>query len=378
MILDAINLAIELIKKPSVSPEDAGCIDLIVKYLQPYGFQCEIFHCEGVTNLWATHGTQSPCLSLIGHTDVVPPGEETLWSTPPFEPVIEDNILYGRGACDMKGALAAMVIAACEYVQQYPNHAGTLAFIITSDEEGKALFGTRKVVEWLQNSKKTIEYALVGEPSSVNQLADTIKIGRRGSLTGNLTIQGIQGHVAYPQLAKNPIHQAFEVLHTLTQKQWGDEHPDFPLTSLQFSNIQAGTGADNVIPDSLTTIFNFRYNPTITHTELIASFEQELQNNAINYTVEWHHSGSPFITSRNSKLLQTLLETLKEQKYPDPTLSTSGGTSDGRFLGAIGTEVVEIGPVNKTIHQINECVDIEQLKALQKIYFQVFRRILIQ
>lgn len=371
MSQDTLDLAKALIEKPSVSPADAGCIPLIEQKLRAVGFDCTPLPFEDVTNLWATHGKHGPTLALMGHTDVVPSGDESGWLHPPFKATIIDDALYGRGACDMKGALAAMIVAATTFVQQNPNHPGRIAFIITSDEEAKAEFGTKAVVEWLQKANETVDYALVGEPSSQARLGDVVKIGRRGSLSGKLTIHGKQGHVAYPELAHNPIHDALLFLKPLLEQKWDDGHPDFPQTSLQFSNIHAGTGANNVIPAELEADFNFRYNPSTDTTKLQQQFESCLQHHGFDYLLQWHHSGHPFITSHQSPIIQSVVQSLKSHLNLVPELSTNGGTSDGRFIARMGTDVVELGPVNQTIHQVNEWTSIQSLMDLTKIYYDV-------
>ncbi len=376
MSLTTLDLAKALINKPSVSPDDAGCIPLIQQELESSDFSCFNLPFEDVSNLWATHGKHGPTLALLGHTDVVPTGDESHWLHPPFTPTIVDDALYGRGACDMKGALAAMVVAATQFVKDYPEHPGRLAFLLTSDEEAKATHGTKAVVQWLQSQQETVDYALVGEPSSSKSLGDTLKIGRRGSLSGTLTIKGKQGHVAYPHLADNPIHTALKNLHALLDTSWDNGHPDFPETSLQFSNIEAGTGANNVIPGDLMAMFNLRYNPSITADRLIEKFENILKAAEVNFEIAWHHSGSPFITSRDSHLIRCTQQAIKEHCDTIPELSTSGGTSDGRFIAVMDTEVVELGPLNQTIHQVNEWISVTHLNELTKVYYTIIKNCL--
>lgn len=373
-----LSLAKTLIEKPSVSPDDAGCLPIICKKLEEVGFDTKLLDFENVKNLWATHGSEGPTLCLVGHTDVVPTGPQNNWIHPPFEPTIIGDALYGRGACDMKGALAAMIVAACQYAKDFPEHKGRLAFLITSDEEGKALHGTRAVVEWLQQQNEHIEYALVGEPSSKQRLGDVVKIGRRGSLNGELTIKGKQGHVAYPHLAENPIHNAFEVLNPLLDIKWDTGHPDFPETSLVFSNIQSGTGANNVIPGDLSAKFNFRYNPAVNHDHLIKAFEAKLSESNIDFEIDWQHSGLPFITEHESPLIKSTVKAIKDQLEIEPELSTTGGTSDGRFIALMGTDVVEFGPINETIHQVNEWVSVQHLIEITKVYYEIIKDVFNQ
>lgn len=371
MSQEAINLAKDLIEKQSVSPDDAGCMPLIEQKLTAAGFDCQWLNFEDVTNIWATHGSHGPTLALMGHTDVVPTGDEANWLHPPFSPTIVDDALYGRGACDMKGALASMVVAACRFVADNPTHPGRLAFLITSDEEAKAEHGTKAVVKWLQDNNEMVDYALIGEPSSSTRLGDVIKIGRRGSLSGKLTLKGTQGHVAYPEMAHNPIHDALSKLTGLLSHSWDEQHPDFPKTSLQFSNIEAGTGATNVIPGELTAMFNFRYSPATDDKALINAFESKLKDTGVDFEIDWHHSGLPFITSHQSPLVESVVKALKQHVNITPELSTNGGTSDGRFIAQMGTDVVELGPLNKTIHQVNEWVSVQNLVELTAIYHDV-------
>ena len=377
MTLSVVDLAKQLIEKPSVTPEDKGCIDIIIEKLNQAGFACEKVVIEDVTNLWASHGqAEGPTLCLVGHTDVVPTGDESNWLHPPFKPTVVGDALYGRGACDMKGALAAMVVSAIEYVKAYPQHKGRLALLITSDEEGPALNGIRQMVSLLQEKNERIDYCLVGEPSSDQRLGDIIKIGRRGSLNAQITIKGQQGHVAYPHLAKNPIHQAFEAFNAAVHYTWDKGHPDFPNTSLQFSNIKAGTGAENVIPGQLSASLNFRYNPSASVESLQTQLEALLKNKGLEYDIDWRHSGEPCITSRESQLIEALQGSLTKHLGFKAELSTDGGTSDGRFVAQMGADVVELGPINATIHQVNEWVSVQSLIELSAIYFDTYKKIL--
>lgn len=366
-----ITLAKQLINRQSVSPNDQGCQDLIIEQLSCTGFHIEKMNFADTTNLWAWHGEQNmPTLLFAGHTDVVPAGDETHWLTPPYQATIKNGILYGRGAADMKGSLAAMVIAATTFVNQHPNHNGRIAFLITSDEEGSAKNGTVKVVNELIKRNERIDYCLVGEPSSHSRLADTIKNGRRGSLNAKLTIYGKQGHVAYPDLADNPIHRALAMLDTLTTIKWDNGNEFFPPTCLQITNIIAGTGADNVIPATLSLLFNIRYSTEVTDSELKQKIESLLDRYQLNYDILWRLSGKPFLTRYGefTQLISAAIEQITQQK---PELSTSGGTSDGRFIAKMGCEVVELGPINATIHQANEHVSVNDLNTLCLIYQRI-------
>ncbi len=381
-----LKLTAELISKKSITPDDQGCQAILANLLEQAGFTVTPFIFEDTHNLWATHvGTPSqpePVLCLAGHTDVVPPGELSQWEYDPFEPTIKNGFLYGRGAADMKASLAVQVISAIEFIKQHPEHVGTLAFLITSDEEGHAKNGTQKVLTYLfeKNPNFKIHYALIGEPSSVSQLGDTIKIGRRGSLTGLLTVKGIQGHVAYPQLALNPFHLISRALTEFISYSFDQGNQDFPPTSLQFTDINFGLGADNVIPGKFSAGFNLRFSPMQTADNIQAIFTQILaQNNLLtpeHYTLTWRLSGLPFHTPPQSKLILAVQAAIQHITGIMPILSTSGGTSDGRFFALYGTEVVELGPLNDTIHKINERVNIAELSQLQKIYTHIFNQVL--
>ncbi|MFD0966486.1 succinyl-diaminopimelate desuccinylase [Seminibacterium arietis] len=365
-----INLACDLIQRPSISPHDQGCQQLIAQRLEKLGFSIEWLPFNDTLNLWAKHGDAAPVVAFAGHTDVVPVGDENQWQYPPFSAQIVDDMLYGRGAADMKGSLAAMVVAAEEYVKTYPNHQGTIALLITSDEEASAKDGTVKVVETLMARGENIDYCLVGEPSSAVSLGDTVKNGRRGSITANLYIQGIQGHVAYPHLAENPVHKALSFLTELTSYQWDQGNEFFPPTSLQIANIQAGTGSNNVIPAQLYVQFNLRYCTEVTDEIIKQKIAEMLKKHDLKYHIEWNLSGKPFLT-RPGKLVNAVTDSLHQILAITPKLDTGGGTSDGRFIALMGTEVVELGPLNSTIHKVNECVSCTDLGRLGKIYMQM-------
>ncbi len=370
-----VQLACDLITRPSITPQDAGCQPLMMERLERLGFRVEPMRFGQVDNFWARRGTERPLFCFAGHTDVVPPGPLDRWDTNPFEPSIRDGVLYGRGACDMKGSLAAMITATEGFLAVHPDHQGSIAFLITSDEEGASVDGTRKVMETLTARGERIDYALVGEPSSKDRLGDIVKHGRRGSLTGRLRVQGKQGHVAYPLLADNPIHRAVAAIATLTAEQWdaGNEH--FPPTSLQFSNIQSGTGADNVIPDALTAIFNLRFSTEQTPEALQQRIHAILDAAELDYQLDWNLSGLPFLTPQG-ELLDAGRDAIEAVTGVQSTPSTIGGTSDGRFIAPTGAQVLEIGPINATIHKINECVACAELDQLAAIYAEVLRRLL--
>lgn len=375
-----IQLACDLIKRPSVTPEDAGCQTLMRERLEAIGFTCQTLVFgegnEAVENLWAVRGEQGPILCFAGHTDVVPTGPEENWQTPPFEPTIKDGVLYGRGAADMKGSLAAMITSCEAFIAANPNHPGRIAFLITADEEGPSINGTVKVVEHLQSQGITVDWCLVGEPSSTNQVGDIIKNGRRGSLGGILTIHGKQGHVAYPHLAKNPVHTFAPALTELVNEHWDNGNDFFPATSFQISNIQAGTGATNVIPGSAEVIFNFRFSTELTADILKTRVETILDKHQLDYDLSWNLSGNPFLTAEG-ELVDATIKAIKTSTGRDTELSTAGGTSDGRFIAPTGTQVVELGPVNATIHQIDECVLADDLDTLSEIYEQVLCNLLL-
>ncbi len=369
------QLACELIRRPSISPDDQGCQTLISERLEKLDFNLEWLPFGETLNLWATHGSGSPVIAFAGHTDVVPTGDENLWQYPPFAAHIEGDMLYGRGAADMKGSLASMVVAAEEYVKANPNHQGTIAFLITSDEEAAAKDGTVKVVETLMARGQKIDYCLVGEPSSSQKLGDIVKNGRRGSITGNLYIEGIQGHVAYPHLADNPVHKALPFLQELTSYQWDQGNEFFPPTSLQIANIQAGTGSNNVIPGELYVQFNLRFCTEVTDQIIRQTVAQMLEKHGLSYRLEWNLSGQPFLTAKG-KLVDAVVNSLEKVVKITPHLETSGGTSDGRFIALMGAEVVELGPLNATIHKVNECVSVSDLGNLGLVYQEMLNQLL--
>ena len=362
-----LELTKQLISRQSVTPEDDGCQQLMTDRLTKAGFNIQPLPFEDVDNFWAIRGESGPILCFAGHTDVVPSGPESSWQSPPFEPTVKDGVLTGRGAADMKGSLAAMVVAVENYVASNPNHPGRIAFLITSDEEGIAANGTVKVVEWLKQQNTIPEYCLVGEPSSSEKCGDTIKNGRRGSLGCKLRVIGKQGHVAYPHLADNPIHNVAPALAELASTEWDRGNDFFPATSFQISNINGGTGATNVIPGELDIVFNFRFSTEVTEQQLRETTEAILNKHQLNYAIDWHLSGQPFLTAEG-ELVDAAVTAVKQVTGLDTLLSTAGGTSDGRFIAPMGTQVVELGPVNATIHQINECVAVADLDRLTAIY----------
>ena len=374
---DVLDLARDLIRRRSVTPEDAGCQRLIAERLQRAGFSIEHLPFGDVQNLWATHGSGgAPVLMLLGHTDVVPSGPPEDWQSDPFEPVVRDGVLYGRGAADMKGSVAAMVCALEAFVAAHPDHRGTVALLLTSDEEGEALHGVRSVAECFRATAQRVDWCLVGEPSSTEALGDTVKVGRRGSLSGQLVVRGVQGHVAYPHKADNPIHRFAPALQALTARRWDEGSADFPPTSFQVSNIAAGTGANNVIPGSLSVSFNLRFSPVWTSDALRAEVEAELHRHGLDYSLQWHVSGEPFLTAPGT-LRSAVLAEIAESLGKAPEESTSGGTSDGRFIAPLGAEVVELGPVNATIHKVGECVSVAAIESLVGIYGGIIRRLLV-
>jgi len=370
-----LDLTCDLIARPSVTPEDHGCQALMASRLAAVGFRTETLQFGSVTNLWARRGDAGPLLCFAGHTDVVPSGPLEEWRSDPFAPVIRDGVLYGRGAADMKSGLAAMVTAAEEFVGAHPDHRGSIAFLITSDEEGPSVDGTKRVVEVLRERRETIDWCVVGEPSSDKAVGDTIKIGRRGSLSGRLTVHGVQGHVAYPQLAENPVHTLAPALAELTARVWdaGDEF--FQPTTFQISNLNAGTGAPNVIPGELKARFNLRYSPVQTVEVLKKTVEEILTRHGVRYTLEWYVSGEPFYTPPGD-LSAAAVEAARAITGAAPKLSTGGGTSDGRFIAPLGAQVIELGVTNATIHKVNECVRIEEVDLLHRMYRGVLERLL--
>ncbi len=371
-----LELAKDLIKRPSVTPDDAGCQPLIAERLAPLGFEAEHLRFEDVDNLWLRRGTSTPVFCFAGHTDVVPTGPLEKWESPPFSPEIRDGMLYGRGAADMKGSIAAFVVACENFVQEHPDHQGSIAFLITSDEEGPSINGTVKVVEWLEQRQEKIDWCLVGEPSSTCCVGDVVKNGRRGSLNGKLTVIGQQGHVAYPQLADNPIHRVAPALAELVSIEWDQGNEFFPPTSFQLSNINAGTGATNVIPGTVEILFNFRFSTEQTDTGLRQQVEDLLNRHGFHYELEWTLSGQPFLTARGD-LVTASVAAIQTVNGINTELSTSGGTSDGRFIAPTGAQVMELGPVNKTIHKVNECVAVKDLEVLTVIYQKILEHLLL-
>lgn len=370
-----LDLARDLIQRPSVTPDDAGCQDLMARRLEAIGFHIEPMPCGDVTNLWARRGDEGPLLCLAGHTDVVPTGPLEDWTSHPFEPVVRNGLLYGRGAADMKGSLAAMVTAVEGFVATRPDHRGSIAFLITSDEEGPSVDGTVRVVERLAARGERIDYALVGEPSSRERLGDTIKNGRRGSLTAQLTVHGKQGHVAYPQLAENPFHACAPALAALCAEVWDQGNEHFPPTSLQIANLHMGTGADNVIPGRLTAQFNLRFSTELTAAAIDARVRRILNTGGFRYDLAWRLSGNPFLTPAG-ELVAATRAAIAEVVGVQTQLSTSGGTSDGRFIAPMGAQVVEVGPINASIHQVDECVGVDELDQLSAIYQAILARLL--
>jgi len=366
----AVALTAELVRRQSVTPADAGCQELIAARLRAIGFECESMPFGDVSNLWARRGSAGPVLCFAGHTDVVPPGPVEDWDTDPFEPVISDGVMYGRGAADMKSGLAAMVVALEQFIAAHDDHEGSLAVLITSDEEGRARDGTLKVVEALQARDEHIDWCVLGEPSSELSLGDIVRVGRRGSLSGLLTVNGIQGHVAYPRLADNPIGRFAPVLAALHTRDWDQGNEFFPPTSFQVVDIRAGVGAPNVTPAELTARFNFRYSTVWDDKTLKLEVHSVFDDHDIDYELDWHLSGEPFLTNPG-KLTEAASQAVQEQTGNPPELSTGGGTSDGRFISPAGTDVVELGPVNASIHKVNEHVRIDDVVALTTMYRRI-------
>ena len=370
-----LDLSSALIARASVTPDDKGCQQLLAERLEKIGFVIENLRFGDVDNLWARRGTSAPLFAFAGHTDVVPTGPLADWNSDPFEPTIKGGYLYGRGGADMKGSIAAMLTACERFVAEHDNHTGSIAFLITSDEEGPSVNGTVKVVEQLEARDEKINWCLVGEPSSQDQTGDTIKNGRRGSLCGVLTIKGQQGHVAYPQLADNPIHRAAPALNELTGIEWDQGNAFFPPTTFQISNIKAGTGAENVIPGSIELSFNLRFSTESTADSLKSRVTAILDSHQLDYDIQWRLSGQPFLTPAG-ELVEAARKAIQSQVGITTVLSTSGGTSDGRFIAPTGAQVVELGPVNATIHQTNECVNIAELDKLSDIYEEILKQLL--
>ncbi|MEC6813885.1 succinyl-diaminopimelate desuccinylase [Photobacterium toruni] len=370
-----ISLAKDLMHRPSVTPEDAGCQQVMIDRLQALGFIIETMVFEDTTNLWARRGTQAPLFVFAGHTDVVPSGPVGQWHTPPFEPTIIDGYLYGRGAADMKGSLACMVVAIERFIAENPNHNGSIALLITSDEEGPFINGTTRVIDTLEARNEKIDMCIVGEPSSTHVVGDIVKNGRRGSMTGDLIIKGIQGHVAYPHLANNPIHKALPALAELSATHWDNGNDFFPPTSFQIPNIAAGTGASNVIPGQCEVQFNFRFSTELTDTDIKQRVHSILDTHDLDYDLTWTLSGHPFLTDSGA-LVDAVVAAITEVNHIPPQLLTTGGTSDGRFIARTGAQVVELGPVNATIHKVNECVKISDLEKLTTMYQRILSNIL--
>jgi succinyl-diaminopimelate desuccinylase len=373
--LDALELARELIGRKSVTPEDGGCQELLARRLTAAGFKCEPMPFGAVSNLWARRGSGHPVVCFAGHTDVVPTGPLSEWHSDPFVPTIRDGRLYGRGAADMKSSIAAFVLAVESFVAERPKHAGSIALLLTSDEEGPAVDGTVRVVEALKKRGETIDYCIVGEPTSVDALGDMVKNGRRGSLSGKLTVKGIQGHVAYPHLARNPVHQLAPALAELAATQWDRGNESFPPTTWQVSNVHAGTGAANVIPGSVEVDFNFRFSTESTDAALKERLEGILRKHKLDYSIAWTLGAKPFL-SKSGRLAQTVLEVGKRHTGQRGELSTTGGTSDARFIIEICPEVLELGPVNASIHKLNENIELGALKLLPQIYLDTLRALL--
>lgn len=377
MTIDTLELAKQLISRPSVTPDDAGCIDLLSEHLRPLGFDCEKISQGGVDNLWARRGTTSPLVVFAGHTDVVPTGPLDQWHSDPFTPTIRDGVLYGRGASDMKSSLAAFVVAIEAFVKQHPDHPGSIALLFTSDEEGPAIDGTVRVCEALKARGEKLDYCIVGEPTAVSKLGDMIKNGRRGSLSGVLTVKGVQGHVAYPHLAKNPIHLVAAAIAEMAEVTWDNGNEYFPPTTWQISNFNSGTGANNVVPGEALVRFNFRFATASTLESLQTRVHGILDKHGVPYDLEWRYDGRPFLTPKGD-LVAAVAKAIKTVTGLTTELSTTGGTSDGRFIADICGQVVECGPTNATIHKINECIKLEELEKLPQIYLHTLKNLLIK
>ena len=374
---EVFDLTRELIRRPSLTPDDAGCMALFTERLTVRGFRCEDLSFREVANLWATHGQGGPVLAFLGHVDVVPSGPEADWTSPPFEPTVRDGKLYGRGAADMKSGVAAMVVALERFVAARPDHPGTIALLLTSDEEGPInLDGVRRVAQLFRDSGQRIDWCVVGEPSSQERLGDLIRVGRRGSLSLKLTAHGVQGHVAYPDKAKNPIHALAPALAELAATRWDDGNGDFPPTTFQISNIHGGTGALNVIPGSVVVDANFRFGTASSPDSLRERTEAILEGHGIEHSIEWNLSGESFHSPEGGKLREAVTDACRDVCGIEPEPSTGGGTSDGRFIAPLGAEVVEIGPVNATIHKIDECIALEDLERLPAIHLAIAERLL--
>ena len=372
---EVVNLAKELMLLHSVTPDDAGCQALLAERLRRAGFRCESLCFGEVDNLWATHGSGGPVLVLLGHTDVVPSGPREAWASDPFVPEVRDGLLYGRGAADMKGSVAAFVVALERFVATHPTHTGTVALLLTSDEEGDAVDGVRRVADVFRARGERIDWCITGEPSSKAKLGDLLRVGRRGTLSATLSVRGVQGHVAYPEKARNPIHQALPALAELTARPWDDGYETFPPTSLQISNIHAGTGANNVIPGELQVVFNLRYNPHWDAARLEGECESVLRAHGLDYAIHWHRGGEPFFTPEGP-LRAAAREVLARFAGGPPEESTGGGTSDARFIAPLGAQCIEVGPVNASIHKVDEHVAVADLEALPDLYLALIQRLL--
>lgn len=370
-----LALAKDLISRESVTPEDAGCQEVMIERLKKLGFEIEVMVFEDTTNFWARRGNSAPLFAFAGHTDVVPPGDVSKWHTPPFKPTVIDEYLHGRGAADMKGSLACMIVAVERFILNHPDHQGSIAFLITSDEEGPFINGTTRVVDTLMARDELIDMCIVGEPSSTHHIGDVIKNGRRGSITGDLVIKGTQGHVAYPHLANNPVHQAMPALSELVETTWDNGNEFFPPTSFQIPNLHSGTGASNVIPGEFNVQFNFRFSTEITSEQIKSKVHSILDAHGLEYELNWTLSGQPFLTG-SGELLKSVVKAVEEVNHKAPELLTTGGTSDGRFIAKMGSQVVELGPVNATIHKINECVSVPDLEKLTDMYEKTLENLL--
>ncbi|HET6554499.1 MAG TPA: succinyl-diaminopimelate desuccinylase [Dyella sp.] len=374
---DVLDLAIDLIRRRSVTPDDAGCQSHLAERLSRAGFKCASLRYGEVDNLWATHGSGGPTLIFLGHTDVVPTGPVDVWQSDPFEPTLRDGRLYGRGAADMKGSVAAMVVALEQFVAEHPDHRGRVGLLLTSDEEGPDnLDGVRRVAQHFRDTGERIDWCVVGEPSSKERLGDLIRVGRRGSLSGTLTVRGVQGHVAYPEKALNPIHAFAPALAELAAQRWDEGNQDFPPTSFQVSNLNAGTGANNVIPGTLTALINFRYSTASRAEDLRARTEVILARHGLDWHIDWSLSGEPFLTPPGGAVREAVIAACRELCGISPEESTGGGTSDGRFIAPLGVEVVELGPVNATIHKVDECVSVDDLEQLPSLYQAICKKLL--
>lgn len=370
-----IELTKDLISRRSVTPEDDGCQAMLAERLEAIGFKATHLRYEDVDNLWITHGDGDPVFAFVGHTDVVPTGPLDQWDSDPFAPEIRDGMLYGRGAADMKSGIAAFVTAVERFIENTPDHSGTIALLITSDEEGPSINGTRKVIDFFEENNIKIKWCLVGEPSSEKKVGDVVKNGRRGSLGGNLIVRGVQGHVAYPHLADNPVHSLSPALDELCDKVWDEGNEFYPPTSFQISNIHAGTGADNVIPGEVEVMFNYRFCTEITEQELREQTEAILDKHDLDYEINWRLSGYPFLTAEGG-LVDAVKQAVSKVTGYETELSTGGGTSDGRFIAPTGAEVVELGPINESIHKLNECVSVDDLDLLSEMYEKILNTLL--